>query len=159
MISSERVYKTVHHIQPDRTPVFLGRIDDLEYWDAGYSTDRGGFVLEGAETVRDVETHYWPAPEVVDYEELRNRILAMNDTYPKILSLGWMPVLDTLFDLFGMANTMLNMHEAPELIEAAITHIEYFVLGSMKKAMEYCAEKVEFFWCGEKIIIHLLYRR
>ena len=191
--STERVAKTVHHISPDRTPVFLGRIDDLEYWeqyfkvkgeeelrtyfgldlrkvqysglfdvedgktiwgtvdnwDAGYSTDRGGFVLEGAETVRDVETHYWPDPGGVDYEELRNRILAMDDAYPKILSLGWMPVLDTLFDLFGMENAMLYMYARPELIEAAITHIENFILDSMKKAMEYCAGEVEFYWCGD----------
>ena len=50
-------------------------------------------------------------------------------------------------------------HEAPELIEAAITHIEYFVLGSMKKAMEYCSDEVDFYWCGDKIIRHLLRRR
>jgi hypothetical protein len=111
--SSERVYKTVHHIQPDRTPVFLGRIDDLEYWERYFN-------VKGEEELR---TYFGLDLRKVKY--------------------------NGLFDLFGMANTMLNMHEAPELIEAAITHVEYFVLGSMKKAMEYCAEKVEFFWCGD----------
>jgi uroporphyrinogen decarboxylase len=73
----------------------------------------------------------------------------MDDAYPKILSLGWMPVLDTLFDLFGMENTMVHMHTRPALIEAAIVHIEEFVLGSMEKAMERCSEEAGFYWCGD----------
>ncbi|TFG61842.1 MAG: hypothetical protein E4H36_09460 [Spirochaetales bacterium] len=193
MDCKERIRKTIKHEQPDRVPVFLGRVDDLEYWtksfgvkdeeelreffgldlrkvkysgifdieegksiwgtadlwDAGYGSVRGGFVLADARTVKDVEKHSWPESGLVDYEELKKRVLLIDNKYPKILTLGFIPVLDTLFDLFGMENAMVHMHESPELIEAALAHIESFQIESMKKAMGTCAGETEYYWCGD----------
>ena len=73
----------------------------------------------------------------------------MDERYPKILSLGFIPVLDTLFDLFGMEPAMVSLYTRPELIEAALHHIEKFQIESMRKAMEYCASGAEFYWCGD----------
>lgn len=191
--SAARVRAALDHRTPDRVPVFLARIDELEHWtnnygaadeegvreffgldlrkvkyngifnvqegktiwgtadlwDSGYSSDRGGFVLEHASTVREVESHGWPNADIVDYFELARRVAAMDGRYPKILSLGFIPVLDTLFDLFGMEQAMLHMHTRPELIEAALFRIEQFQVESMKRAMEHCAHEVDFYWCGD----------
>ena len=193
MNSWERVDAAVNHRQPDRVPLFLGRIDDLEHWtnnygvadeegvreyfgldlrkvsykgifnveegksiwgtadlwDSGYSSDRGGFVLQHVASVREVEAHRWPGADIVDYTELASRVAAMDDRYPKILSLGFIPVLDTLFDLFGMEQAMVHMHAEPELIEAALSRITQFQTESMQKAMEHCAEEVDFYWSGD----------
>lgn len=193
MTSKERVARAVDHDTPDRIPVFLGRIDDLEYWtkhfgvsdeeelrgffgldlrkvkyngifdveegtsvwgtsddwNSGYGTVRGGFALEDAETVGAVDAHSWPDAGIVDYTELRKRVRDMDGGYPKILSLGFIPVLDTLFDLFGMEKAMVHMYESPAIIEAALKHIGFFQAESMKLAMEHCASEVDFYWCGD----------
>jgi uroporphyrinogen decarboxylase len=193
MDSKNRVTAAVEHRQPDRTPGYCGRIDDLPWWlerfgvadeeelrtffqldlrktdykglfvveegktiwgtsdqwDAGYSTQRGGFPLAGAQSVREVEAHPWPKPEDVDYAELSRRHAGMDRQYATILSLGWQPPFCTLLDLFGMAEAMLFMYQDPRLIETAVAHIEAFILEEMKRAMTACANDAQFYWCGD----------
>jgi uroporphyrinogen decarboxylase len=183
----------VGHRQPDRTPSFCGRIDDLEHWkecfsvadeeelrrllqldlrktdykgliaveegktiwqtsdewNSGYSTERGGFPLASAQSLKDIEAHCWPKPEDVDYQELKRRHQGMDPGSATILSLGWQPPFCTLLDLFGMEGAMLAMYENPKCIEAAIAHIESFILGAMKSSMGLCADYVQFYWCGD----------
>ena len=181
------------HTQPDRTPVYCGRIDDLDFWresfavadeealrdhfqldirkttynglfpvekgrtiwdtsdewDAGYNVRAGGFPLAEARTIADVERHRWPRPEDVDYHELGMRHERMDPRFCTILSLGWQPLFCTLLDLFGMERAMLMMYQDPGLIEAAIAHIETFLLPEMRMAMERCAGMAQFYWCGD----------
>lgn len=183
----------VAHAQPDRTPVYCGRIDDLDFWkeafsvadeeslrslfqldirktnysglfkvepgrtlwgtgdewDAGYNVRPSGFPLAAAETVREIESWRWPRPEDVDYAELRRRHEKGDGRFASILSLGWQPVFCTLLDLFGMEQAMVLMHTAPAVIEAAITHVEGFLLAEMRRALESCAPLVQFYWCGD----------
>ena len=73
----------------------------------------------------------------------------MDRTYATILSLGWQPPFCTLLDLFGMEEAMLHMYQDPYLIEAAVAHIEAFLLEEMKRAMTLCAAHVQFYWCGD----------
>ncbi|MGA2478890.1 MAG: hypothetical protein ABSG63_09095, partial [Spirochaetia bacterium] len=120
-----------------------------DQWDAGYSTERGGFPLAGVESVKQVEAHPWPKPDDVDYTELHRRHQGMNPQYATILSLGWQPPFCTLLDLFGMEEAMLHMYQEPQIIEAAVAHIESFLLEEMKRAMTLCAKDAQFYWCGD----------
>ncbi|HTZ50693.1 MAG TPA: uroporphyrinogen decarboxylase family protein [Spirochaetia bacterium] len=193
MDSRERVTAAVDHRQPDRTPAYCGRIDDLEFWkeafrvpdeaalrahfqldlrkttykglfnvepgrtiwgtadewDAGYNVRPGGFPLAAAETVREIEAWRWPRPEDVDYQELRRRQEGLDPRFASILSFGWQPVFCTLLDLFGMEQALVLMHTAPAVIEAAVAHIECFLLEEMRRALERCAPLVQFYWCGD----------
>ncbi len=193
MTARERVMAAVAHRQPDRTPSFCGKIDDLDYWmerfpvasedelraffqldlrktnykgifaveegktiwktpdqwESGYSSQRGGFPLAGAQSPADVEAHSWPEPQDVDFGELVRRHEGMDPDYAIILSLGWQPPFCTLLDLFGMEIAMAAMHENPRVIEAAVAHIEAFLLPEMEKAMMTCAHTAQFYWCGD----------
>jgi uroporphyrinogen decarboxylase len=193
MNGRERVMSAVGHGQPDRTPSYCGRIDDLEHWlerfsaaseeelrailqldlrktdykglipveegktiwrtsdewEAGYSTQRGGFPLAGVQTVQQVDAHPWPRAQDVDYGELRRRQERMDKRYASILSLGWQPPFCTLLDLFGMEEAMLFMHQDPRFIEAAVAHIGAFILEEMERAMRACARSAQFYWCGD----------
>lgn len=120
-----------------------------DLWDAGYSTQRGGFPLAEAGSVVDVEKHTWPGPEVVDYKELQARVGRMDPGYTRILSLGFQPIFCTLCDLFGMENAMVLMFECPAMIEAAVARIERFLLAEISCAMGHCARDVDFFWYGD----------
>jgi len=193
MTCKERVAAAVGKRIPDRTPVFLGRIDDPEYWlesygvsteeeirsylgldirksayngifrveegktiwgasddwDAGYSSERGGYPLLGVTSTADVEKHAWPTLEMVDFQELKNRVEGMNNRTAGILSLGWQSVFCTLYDLFGMENTLVLMYENPALIEAAVEHIRRFILEELREALSLCGGKVDFVWLGD----------
>jgi uroporphyrinogen decarboxylase len=123
-----------------------GSSDD---WESGYNVRPGGFPLEAVETTAGVERHRWPDPGDVDYAELRRRQAGIDARYASILSLGFQPPFCTLLDLFGMEQAMVMMHQEPRVIEAALAHIEAFLLPEMALAMEACAGLAQFFWCGD----------
>jgi uroporphyrinogen decarboxylase len=193
MTCKERVTAAIEKQTPDRTPVYMGRIDDLDYWlesyglsseeemrsylgldirkspysgiytveegktiwgasddwDAGFSTERGGYPLESAATVADVENHRWPTIDLVDFRELKKRIDGMKSEPAKILSLGWQPIFCTLHDLFGMENTLVHMYENPSMIEAAIEHMQHFIIEGLKQVLSLCGDDVDFMWLGD----------
>jgi uroporphyrinogen decarboxylase len=110
---------------------------------------KGGHPLAAVKTVREIEQYDWPTPEIVDYEEIKKRLDSFGKAYAKSLSIGWVPVFCTLLDLFGVEDTMLRMYDTPEIIDACVERIEYFLLASMKRLMELCADDAVFFWCGD----------
>ena len=109
---------------------------------------KAGHPLAAMQTVREIEEHDWPTPEIVNYE-IKRRLDAFGEEYAKSLSIGWAPVFCTLMDIFGMEDTMFRMHDTPEIIEACVERIQSFVLASMKRLMDLCAEDAVFFWCGD----------
>jgi uroporphyrinogen decarboxylase len=137
-------YKGLFRVEEGKT--IWGTKDE---WDAGYSTQRGGFPLAGVQTVQQVEAHPWPKPQDVDYDELRRRHEQMSKVHATILSLGWQPPFCTLLDLFGMEEAMVFMYQDPQYVEAAIEHIESFILEEMEQALRVCAAMVQFYWCGD----------
>ena len=100
-------------------------------------------------TVREIENYDWPTPEIVNYAEIKKRLDSFGKEYAKSLSIGWVPVFCTLMDLFGVEDTMLRMYDTPDIIEASVERIESFLLASMKRLMELCADDAVFFWCGD----------
>jgi uroporphyrinogen decarboxylase len=140
----KNAYKGIFNVEKGKS--IWGASDD---WDAGYGTTRGGFPLEKASTIKDIENYKWPTKFDVDYNEFKNRVLAMDREYPVILSLGYLAPFNTLLDMMGMEKTLTFMYESPEVIEAALVHIEEFLLSTMKKVLEDCAEYASFFWCAD----------
>ena len=120
--------------------------DEKALWTKTAKTDR---PLASLETVQEIEAYDWPTPEMVNYAEIKRRLDSFDKEYAKSLSIGWTPVFCTLMELFGMEETMLRMYDAPEVIHACVERIEHFVLGSMKRLMDLCADDAVFFWCGD----------
>jgi uroporphyrinogen decarboxylase len=117
-------------------------------WDSGYSSART-FPLKDAETISDVEKHIWPDSSIVDFDIISEQIRSLDQDKARIASLGFQALLCTLFELFGMDTAMLNMYQAPELIEAVAAHIEAFLLGSFKIILDKHARDIDFFWWGD----------
>ena len=188
----ERVKETLEHRQPDRTPAFMGRIDDLAHWCkcfgvndeeelrsllqldirkvyyhgcfrlekgkniwgaseffGAYNKDRGSYPLAHAETVADIENYNWPTPDTLDMEFYGNRVKGMNPQFPLILSLGDLFVINTVMDMIGMEDSLVLMMNEPAIIEAAIAHIESFIMETMKKVMDAHAHKAFAFWFAD----------
>jgi len=188
----ERVDAACHHRQPDRTPAFIGKIDDLEQWCERYGvqdeegvraflqTDirkvsyngtlrveegkniwgaseqwgsyhrgRGLYPFAGVETVAEVESYNWPTADALDLELFRQRVEMMDPEFPIMLSIGFMPILNTLMDMFGMEESLILMNTEPEVIEAAVAHMEEFLLPTMKRVLDAFAPKAFAFWLGD----------
>ena len=112
---------------------------------SGYSAERGGFPLAGASTVADVERFPWPDPSQFDYAtaarvlrgvsgsqalriDMKYGIASPDRTLEESSQGGpWIPLICTLFDLFGFETALMNLSAEPALMEAAIRHIEEFL--------------------------------
>jgi uroporphyrinogen decarboxylase len=52
-------------------------------------------------------------------------------------------------DMFGMEDALVLMMSEPEVIEAAVAHIEAFLFETMKKVMDAHAPRAFAFWLGD----------
>jgi len=118
-------------------------------WDAGYS---GAKIppLAKAASLTDIENYPWPSIEQMDMDEMSRRITELDGTYVRIGSIGFQSaVLCTLFDMFGMETTMINMHTEPRLIEASVERIERFLFSVFDTILKKHASDLDFFWWGD----------
>ena len=130
-------------------------LDDVYGADGtGYSDSRGGYLLSGATTVADVEKFNWPNPDDFDYEVIAEVLKAIPDDKAKRIDAkygiiregkspfecqgggSWLPLICSLFNLFGMEATMINMSLQPELIDAAVDKLEKFTLEFVARSLE-----------------------
>jgi hypothetical protein len=135
---------------------------------AGFSSARGGYPLGGATSVREVEDYPWPKEADFDYSParalpavpadqphwIRPLYVFPADDPDQSLSVRarraeWIPVLCTLFNLFGLEDTLVHMSVSPGLIEAALAHIEEFILGFCSRMIAEAGPGADIFWFGD----------
>jgi hypothetical protein len=135
---------------------------------AGYSAGRGGFPLAGLRE-GEVESRRWPVPEDFDYSTVGPTLSAVPPDQPlwvrplyifpgsdpdqsvsvRARRAEWLPVLCTLFNLFGMEETLTSLVIAPARIEAALARIECLVLGFAARMIDAAPQGPEIFWFGD----------
>jgi uroporphyrinogen decarboxylase len=100
-----------------------------------------------AATVADIERFDWPSGTDWDFAALRE-LLAGERRHAR-LSPSWMPVFSRLCQLFGMEQAMINLHEAPALIEAALDRVDRFYTDFYSRLLEVCGDELEIFGLGD----------
>lgn len=142
----------------------------------GYSKQRGGYPLASATSTADIARFAWPDPDDFDYEIMARVLSAAPDKACYIKpqyavqqdgqtreeaargtgalsairgSGGWLPLICTLFELFGMEETLINLHHEPRLIEAATNHVEEFVLEHYRRLLEATRGIADICWYGD----------
>ncbi len=134
----------------------------------GYSSVRGGYPLENATSVKEIERFPWPSAQDFDFQVVADELRRLPDTIAKWVKIQyalpapgesrrhaarsdspWIPLLCSLFDLFGMEATLVKMHEEPELIEAAIERITAFILEFEGGLLEATKGSVDHFYFGD----------
>jgi len=153
--------------------------DVMGYGGSGFSQARGGYPLAGATSIVDIDRFGWPDPDEFDYQIVgivlqdapekarfaRTRYVTQptgltreeaargGGAWLAVSKRGsgvWMPlVLCTLFELFGMEETLIKFHTEPKIIEAAISHLESFVLEFSRRLLEATKGFADFYWCGD----------
>jgi uroporphyrinogen decarboxylase len=114
-----------------------------------YGSERGSYPLAGIESVAGIERYNWPSADALDMELYKRRVEDIDRKFPLILSIGFLPVLNTMMDMFGMEEALMLMLSEPEVMEAAIAHIEAFLLETMKKVLDAHAPRAFAFWLGD----------
>jgi uroporphyrinogen decarboxylase len=131
---------------PEGLGIFGTPLEDVFGADgSGYASSRGTYPLMSAESTSDIDRYPWPSAADFDYAS-PSRVLARRadkarriDTKYGILEPGktieectesgpWIPLICTLFDLFGMEETLVNFHLKAKIMEAAVQKIEDFLL-------------------------------
>jgi uroporphyrinogen decarboxylase len=154
-------------IEPDHT-IFHTPADVYGANGVGFGEGRH-YPLQNAQTVRDIENFAWPDPEDFDYTVAAKVLRSMPDDVAKrvegkyaLLTPGmtlaeatqksggnWLPVLCTLFDLFGFEETLLKLLEAPAMVEATIHKLEEFVLDFYANLFEATKGLAQFVYMGD----------
>jgi uroporphyrinogen decarboxylase len=136
---------------------------------AGYSAERGGYPLSGLHTVKEIERYRWPDAGDFDYSRVGPVLRAVPADRPiwvrplyifppddpdqgvsvRVSRAEWMPVLCTLFNLFGMEDTLVGLCQETALIEAALARIEEFVVGFCRRMIDAAGVEGEIFWFGD----------
>ncbi len=134
---------------------------------SGYASARGGYPLAGAASVADVDRFPWPDPSDFDYAvagrvlrgvsggqalrvDMKYGIARPGRTLEESAQSGpWVPLLCSLFDLFGYETALMNLHAEPLVMEAAVRHIEEFTLEFARRSLEATAGLADIFWYGD----------
>jgi len=142
----------------------VGAVDGGE----GYSAGRGGYPLASATSVADIERFAWPSPEDFDYEVVSRVLSRVSANRARMIRCQyavapegqtreeaargrgtWLPLLCTLFNLFGFQTTLVNLRLQPAVMEAAIAHLEALTLGFMRRLLDASGGLADIFWYGD----------
>lgn len=134
---------------------------------SGYSSARAVYPLASATTIADIDAYAWPDPGCFDYdvtaEALRiipaGRARRIDMKYgiarpgrPRIEATHsgpWIPLICTLFDLFGFEQALFLFASQPSLIEAAISHIEEFTQEFARRMIDSTRGLADIFYYGD----------
>jgi uroporphyrinogen decarboxylase len=102
--------------------------------------------LAGA-SLRQVHDYPWPQPGWMDVSQLSTEARAWRGQYA-ILGGDWSPFWHDAIDLLGMDNLLLNMTDAPELVDALLDHILAYYLGVNQAIFDAAAKDLDVFFVG-----------
>ena len=105
-----------------------------------YSDSVAERPLRTAESVQDVEAFPWPTVDDYDFSHMIDT--AERYSGLAIASPGWTPSFSQICELFGMETALLNLHDRPELIEAAVERITHLVCGLATRMHETIGDRL-----------------
>ena len=159
-------------------PVYTGASQGMSIWGTalnvggsagvGYSGARLDYPLADATSVADIERFDWPDPDSFDYDVVtdvlraiphhRARWVKAQYVSPKSgrthaeLARGsddWIPLLCTVFNLLGMEETLIKLRTEPKIVEAAIAHVEHFILEFSTRLLDAAKGLIDIYWFGD----------
>jgi uroporphyrinogen decarboxylase len=103
--------------------------------------------LLNAATLADVHEYAWPNPEWMDVSHIRQEALGYEGRYA-ILGGDWSPFWHDAIDLLTFQNLSYKMYDAPELVDALLSHIVDYYAGVSQRIFDAAADVIDIFFVG-----------
>lgn len=100
-----------------------------------------GGPLADCETVAELERFEWPDPKHLDFSGALVALREAGDVYRG--GGMWSCQFDALRNLFGFEGCLIKMHTHPELIEAAMAHIDHFIIEGSRRFYELAGDELD----------------
>lgn len=102
--------------------------------------------LAGCTTVAEIEEYDWPRLEYLNFEEC---LAGLRSAGPYYRASGfWSPFFHDVMDLFGVERFMINMHERPDVVRAALDCVCGFYYGANERFFREAGGLVDGFFFG-----------
>ena len=126
----------------------INTVDDNLRADATFSSVVAR-PLDGVETVEEVQERFCPQVSDIDFPDFKKE-RELHPDHALVFCPVWMPLFSGACNAFGMEEAMINLYEAPELIDAYLEiqtnyAISVFETGLKNGGAEYC----DFAWMGD----------
>ncbi len=103
--------------------------------------------LGQATTVAEIEAYAWPDPMWVDVSRVRAEAEQYGGQYA-ILGGEWAPFWHDAIDLLGMENLLYKMFDAPDLVDAVLTHTVDYYVAVNERILEEAADRIDILFIG-----------
>ena len=98
-------------------------------------------------TLKEVHAYPWPNPQWMDVSHLREEALAWQGRYA-VLGGDWSPFWHDTSDLLGMENLMVRMTDAPEIVDAVLSHVVDYYFEVSRRIFDAAADALDIFFIG-----------
>jgi uroporphyrinogen decarboxylase len=98
-------------------------------------------------TLQKVHAYPWPDPAWADVSRIRDEALAWGRRYA-ILGGDWSPYWHDAIDLLGMEGLMMQMTDAPEVVDAVLEHVVGYYFEVSRRIFDAAGEAMEVFFVG-----------
>jgi len=103
--------------------------------------------LVDVRTIAQVHEYPWPDPAWMDVSHVRAEALKHKGQYA-ILGGDWSPFWHDAIDLLTMEGLSYRMFDAPDLVDALMTHIVDYYFGVSQRIFDAAADAIDIFFIG-----------
>jgi uroporphyrinogen decarboxylase len=116
--------------------------ENCDYWGIRYKKtnyatgaydEAAGFSLANAKTVADIQKHPWPKAEWFDYSTIKDDVEKKSH---RPLRTGWIEPFLFYSYLRGLEQAMIDLADAPAMVECAFDHIFDFGCRRLERILE-----------------------
>ena len=98
-------------------------------------------------SLRQLQEYAWPDPNWVEVSQVRSQASVWRRRYA-ILGGDWSPFWHDANELLGMENLMCKMHDAPEIVDAAMDHVVDYYFQVNERILASAADLIDVFFIG-----------
>lgn len=103
--------------------------------------------LKAATTLDEIHNYPWPSPGWLDVSHIRAEALPYSQRFA-ILGGEWSPFWHDAIDLMSMDTLMLNMYDAPDLVDALLAHLVDYYAAASERVFAEAADLIDIFFIG-----------
>lgn len=103
--------------------------------------------LAAATTTAEIDAYSWPDPAWMDVSSIHADAAQYQGEYA-ILGGEWAPFWHDAIDLLGMEKLLMDMYDAPALVDAVLTHIVDFYAEVSRRIFAEAADLIDIFFIG-----------